>query len=193
VTEHLQDLFQLGRRFSFLACNVALLVLALIVVSPIYGLISGREVEIEDKRETLARLQSIVALEKDTKDAVLQPEAQADQGEFLSGANEGVIGADLQTRLKGIAERNGTRIRSMQGISAKIEDPLRFIRVQMTIYGTLQRIQNTISEIEKAKPFLFVAAANLKLAMSTGNVAEEPQIDARLEVAGAIPIDRRSP
>ena len=117
------------------------------------------------------------------------------QSEFLAGSNEGVIGADLQTRLKAIVERSGARIRMIQSQTTKPGDPIRYIGARLTIFGNLQRIHGTIYAIETDKPFLFVTDAVIKPASPVARVgaAEEPVIEARLDVFGAALAGRQEP
>jgi general secretion pathway protein M len=183
------------RAFFFVACNLAVLAVCLWALAPVYDLVTDRDSEIVTKREMLARLQSIAAREAEVQAAARQPDAQLDQGEFLAGSNEGVIAADLQTRLKAITERSGARIRTIQGQPAKVGDPIRYIGARLTIFGSLQRVHNTIYAIETEKPYLFVTDAVVKLASPAvrNGTPEEPIIEARLDVFGAALMGRQEP
>lgn len=175
------------RTVFFVACNLAVLAVCLWAFAPVYDLVTDRDSEIATKREMLARLQSIAAREAEVQAAARQPNAQLDQGEFLAGSNEGVMAADLQTRLKAITERSGARIRTIQGQPTKVGDPIRYIGARLTIFGNLQRVHNTIYAIETEKPYLFVTDAVVKLASPVvrNGTPEEPVIEARLDVFGA--------
>lgn len=179
----------------FVICNIALLALGLWLLAPVYDLVTDRDAEIATRREMLGRLQSVVAREAEVQAAARQPDAQLDQGEFLAGANEGVIGADLQTRLKAITERSGAHIRTIQGQTTRPGDPIRYIGARLTIFGSLQRVHNTIYAIETDKPYLFVTDAVIKLATPVvrGGTPEEPVIEARLDVFGAMLAGKQGP
>jgi general secretion pathway protein M len=183
------------RAVFFVMGNIAVLAVCLWAVAPVYDLVANRDSEIAAKRETLARLQTIAAREAEVQAAARQPDAQLDQGEFLAGSNEGVIGADLQTRLKAITERSGARIRTIQGQPTKSGDPIRYIGARLTIFGSLQRVHNAIYAIETEKPYLFVTDAVVKLASPVvrNGTPEEPVIEARLDVFGAALMGRQEP
>jgi general secretion pathway protein M len=183
------------RAVFFIICNIAMLAVCLWALAPVYNLLTDRDSEIVTRHETLAHLQSIAAREAEVQAAARQPDAQLDQGEFLAGANEGVIAADLQTRLKAITERSGTRIRTIQGQPTKPGDPIRYIGARLTIFGSLQRVHNTIYAIETDKPYLFVTDAVIKLTapVARGGTPEEPVIEARLDVFGAALTGKQEP
>lgn len=176
-----------------MACNIALLAVGLYVSFIIRGALEERDADIVTKREMLARLTAVVALEADVQKTARQ--LDDNQQEFLSGSNEGVIAADLQTRLKSIAEHNGTRIHTIQGQPAQPGEMVQYIGVQLFLVGKLQNIHHTIYEIENSKPYLFVTSASVKLAASSAqaSVSEEPTIEARLDVFGVMPMNRQKP
>ncbi|UTD29048.1 type II secretion system protein GspM [Bradyrhizobium sp. WD16] len=178
-----------SQKLLFWAFNIGTAMLLLALIWPVLDLISERNGQITAKRDTLRRLQAIVAREAELNAASDQPSNRIDQGEFLSGPNESVIGADLQTRLKTIAARSGTLVRTIQGQPARTAEPLRYIGAQLILTGHLQHLQSTIYEIENSKPFLFITAASLKINAQQirSAAAEEPTLEARLDVFGALP------
>jgi general secretion pathway protein M len=58
--------------------------------------------EISDKRKVLSRLSVIATEAANVRSIASDTSAQMRSGEILAGANENVVGADLQTRLKAI-------------------------------------------------------------------------------------------
>lgn len=171
----------------FFGFNVGVFALLLCAIWPLVDFISERDAEIATKHDTLRRLQSIISREAEIRASSDLANKQSDQSEFLSGPNESIIGADLQTRLKTIVERSGVRIRMIQTQPAKTTDLLRYVGVQLTFSGNLQNVQKAIHEIENTKPYLFIKMASLKLnAPPTRTpIMEEPVVDARLDVFGA--------
>jgi hypothetical protein len=175
-------------RLPFIACNAGLLLLAAGTLVPIYQLLADRDTQIAEKQALLARFQVMAAREADIQ-AAGQPEGQPAHVEFLSGPNENVVSADLQARLKAIADRSRVKIRSIQSQPAKTSGTLLYVCAQLTIYGTLQHTQSAIYEIESSKPILFITNATIRLVASGAsvNTPDEPTIEARLDVAGALP------
>jgi hypothetical protein len=186
---------QRWRPLLFVGCNIGILGVIICTLIPVYDIVTDQDYQISQKRDMLARLQAIAAREADVQAAAGQPGAQLDQGEFLAGSNEGVIGADLQTRLKAIAERSGARIRTIQGQATRPGDPIKYVGARLTIFGNLQRVHSSIYEIETSKPFLFVTDASIKLAspVTRSSATEEPIIEARLDVFGAALVAGQTP
>src|SRR5437879_1408228 len=119
----LSDEFKQWRSTVFVLCNLVILAAGLCAAIPIYELVGDRDSQIAERLGLLARLRSVAARETDVQAAAQRAEEQPDQGEFLSGPNDGVIGADLQTRLKTIADRSAARVRTMQGLPTRSRAP----------------------------------------------------------------------
>jgi hypothetical protein len=100
-------------------------------------------------------------------------------------------GADLQTRLKSTIEQGGARLRSVRVLPGQTIDQVRYIGSRIEIYGSLPAIHRAIHAVEAAKPHLFIGGAVLKPAPPAGKpgVAEEPIIEAQLDVFGATRIE----
>ncbi len=177
------------RSLLFASANLAAAsAVALLVVMPIYGGFADRDEQIAVQRVTLARLQAIAAQESAVQTAS-KTHSAADAGAFLPGKNEGVINADLQTRLKGTIEQAGARQRSVRVLPGQTVDQVRYIGSRIEIYGSLPAIQRAIHAVEAAKPHLFVTGAVLKPVLSTGKPAEEPIVEAQLDIFGATRIE----
>jgi general secretion pathway protein M len=133
-------------------------------------------------------LEGIDAHEAAVQDLVRKAAAQFDRGEFLAGANDGAVGADLQTRLKAIAEAGGTRLQSVQSMPAMQNGAVKYIGARIELIGALVAIQRTIHALESGKPYLFVTAAALKSSSPVARPDQpaEPVIDAQLDVFGAL-------
>ena len=90
--------------------------------------------------------------------------------------------------MKAIAEGAGGRSRATQALPQKSIDRIKYAGPRIEIYGPLQSIQRTVYAIESAKPYLFITAASIKAAstMSRPGVSEEPTIQAKPDVFGAM-------
>lgn len=177
------------RRATFLAGNLAAgLVVVGLFVMPLHGFFADREAQIADRRALLARLEAIAAQESSVQALARRAEAAPQQIEFLAGANEGVANADLQTRLKAIAQAAGARLRSIRALPARTNQQVKFIGAQIEISGPLRAIHQTVHTVENAKPYLFVAAAVIKPTLQTSRPGnpEEPILDAQLDIIAAV-------
>lgn len=112
----------------------------------------------------------------------------------LSGASsslarpKAVIGADLQTWLKRIAEAAGAKLRSVRGLPALGDERMRYVGSRIEIFGPLAAIHRAVHAIENAKPYLLVKGAALRLSPPVGRTGApgEPIIEAQLDVFGAV-------
>jgi general secretion pathway protein M len=186
----------LRRRALFVFGNLALCaVIVGALVMPTYAFFADRDNRISDKRKVLSRLSAIAAQAANVQSIASDTSAQMRSGEFLDGANENVISADLQTRLKAITEASGARSRAVQALPVKTNDQVRYGGSRIEIFGPLQSIQRAIYAIESAKPYLFITGATIK-GLPPGSrlgVAEEPIIQAQLNIFGAIQVSGREP
>ena len=121
--------------------------------------------------------------------------AQLHGDEFLSGPNENVISADLQTRLNAMTEAAGARSCAVQALPAKAIEQIKYSGSRIELFGTIQSVQRAVYAIETSKLYLFVTGAVIKplQAMNRTVVVEEPTIQAQLDAAGAIQVGGKSP
>jgi general secretion pathway protein M len=179
----------LVRRATFVAAHVAIMLAACwLWVIPLWDVFADRDARIAEQQALLGRLEGVAAREGAVQDLVRDAAADIDSGEFLTGANDGVVGADLQTRLKAITEAGGAKLQSVQSLPATHNGAIKYVGARIELIGTLAAIQRAIHAVESAKPYLFVTAATLKSSSAIGrpNVAEEPVVDAQIEVFGAL-------
>jgi general secretion pathway protein M len=188
------------RRWAFVAGNFAVaLMIAAFVVMPVEAFFAERDAQIAGQRTLLARFAAIAAQQPRVQAAAQEADAQVEHGEFLVGTNEGVIVADLQTRLKATAEAAGARLRSVQSLPPKTRDEVRYVGARLDVYGPLAAIQRTLHAVEAGTPYLFVDAAAVRAALSVNPAAlpnaamQEPVIDAQLDVFGAVHLKGRAP
>lgn len=188
------------RRAAFVAGNfAAALALAAFLAMPVHEFFAERDAQIASQRTLLARLAAIAAQQTRVEAAAREADAQVEHGEFLVGTNEGVIVADLQTRLKTMAEAAGARLRSVQSLPPKTREEVRYVGARLDVYGPLAAIQRTLYAVESAQPYLFVDAAAVRAAPSvnpaalSNAAAQEPVIDAQLDVFGAVHLKGREP
>lgn len=180
------------RRLTFLSGNLAFgLVITAVCILPVRDFFSDRDREIIQQRMTLSRLRAIGAQEASVQSAAKR--ATAEQGEFLAGKNEGVVNADLQTRLKGMVEAAGAKLRSVRILQPQTYEQTRYIGSRIELYGPLRAIHRAIYAIESARPYLFIRGAMIRPSPPIGQIgiAQEPIIEAQLDIFGATRIEAR--
>jgi hypothetical protein len=180
----------------FVAAHLALLVgIFGFVIVPIREFFTDRNARIAEQRLRLARLEGIVSQEANVRAMAHQVDTEAQKGEFLIGASDGLISAELQTRLKGFAESAGAHVRSAQNLPPKAMGEIKYSGSRVEIYGTIQALRKAIHGIEGARPYLFITGASMKLALPAGrqNSTEEPAIQAQLDVFAPMQMEGRTP
>ncbi|WP_316205384.1 type II secretion system protein GspM [Bradyrhizobium sp. SZCCHNS3004] len=179
---------QLVRPSLFILGNVAILGLVLWgVVLPIDALFKERNARIDDQGRLLARLKAIAAQASSIEVLASETDAQLQSGEFLTGANENVIAADLQTKLKTIVGNAGAQSRAIQSLPGRAVDQIRYSGVRLDLSGPLPAVMRVVHAIESTKPYLFIANATLKSGPpARSGTAEEPVLQAQLDVYGAV-------
>lgn len=177
------------RRMVFLLGNLIVsFAFVSILVVPVYEMFAERGARIEQQAARLARLTSLASEVGHVEAAVSQAKTQMQEGEFLTGPNENLISAALQTKLKAMTEAVGARSRAIQVLPAKTAGQIKSVGARIEIFGPLQSITRAVYSIENAKPYLFITAANMKMMPSRPGAPEEPVIQAQLDVFGAIQI-----
>jgi hypothetical protein len=179
---------QFRRRALFVLGNVAICVAIVgFVVLPVYALFADRENRIEEQRKVLTRLAAIAAQAATVQSIASDTKAQMQGGEFLVGPNENVVNADLQTKLKAMAEPGGAKLRAVQALPIKTIDQVRYSGSRIEIFGSLQSIVKAVHAIESSKPYLFITGATLKSPPPPRQgVSEEPVVQAQLDIFGAM-------
>lgn len=187
---------EIRHRTLFVAGNLAACAVVICaLVLPVTAFFADRDDRILEKMKVLARLKAIAAQETNVQSILSDADTQMRDGEFLNGPNENVISAELQARLKAVAESSGARSRAVQALPPRTIDQIRYSGSRIEIFGSIQSIHRAVYAIESAKPYLFTAGAVIKVQtpVTRQGVAEEPVIQAQLDVFGAIQINGREP
>lgn len=182
-----------GRQIAFFVAHALVAVMLYwFWYMPTKDFFAERDMRIANQKSLLQRLESLAAREGEIEQLIAKVNTDLNQGEFLDGTNHGTIAADLQTKLKSIAEGSGARLMSAQSLAPGSTNGPRSVGVRIDLLGTHAAIQRTIHTIETAKPYLFVTTATLKQPAGNAalNPANEPQIEARLELVGQLKADR---
>jgi general secretion pathway protein M len=178
------------RRLAFIAGNLAVgVVIAFAWVLPARDFFAERDRQIIEQRATLARFRAVADQEGAVRSAAAANGAR--QGEFLLGKTEGVVSADLQNRLKGMAEAAGAKLRSVRGLPAQSGEQTKYVGSRIELFGPLAAIHRAVYAIESAKPYLFIKGAAIRLSSPIGQIGvpQEPVIEAQLDVFGAVEIE----
>jgi hypothetical protein len=177
-------------RLAFVAGNLAMgAAVTIAVLLPVRDYLAERDQQIAEQGATLARFKAVAG-----REAAVQAAAgklATDRDPFLVGKSEGVIGADLQTRLKGMAEAAGAKVRSVRSLPAQGDEQTRYVGSRIEVFGPLAAIHRAVHAIENAKPYLLIKGAAIRLSPPIGQtgIRKEPIIEAQLDVFGAVQIE----
>lgn len=192
----MKQFFQLSDnsgRALFIGFNALAVLTVIGLVAMLADYVQSLDDKLAEKQQILSRLEAILAREGEVRAANERVKTQLVENDFLKGANEGVIAAELQIRLKSVAERNGARVLTMQGLTLPADDVLRYIGAKVVLIGTHQQLQRAIYEVEADKPYLFIRGASLKLTPGANGAASEPTLEAHLDVTGTLPKNAGQP
>jgi hypothetical protein len=139
---------------------VALLTSAVIVAAAI-GMIQmlvvglyANYTAIEEKRALLGKLNAIASAGASFETQLL-PENGANPL-LLTGENEAVMTAALQSWLQEVVATAGGQINSASNVSEAGENDIRMIGLKVNLSGNLEAVHRTISLIESNQPRLFI-------------------------------------
>jgi general secretion pathway protein M len=179
-----------GRRAIFIAVNLAaLLAFYLIFIEPARRLLATGSDAISEKLQTLARYESVASHEEQIQDYARQVADINGRGELFDGDSEGVINANLQARLKTIAEQTGVTVRSIQVLPQKQFHGVSLVGARLDVSGSYENIHELARALEGEPPLLIITAASLRAqAVFWGAPAQtEQDMEAQFDVFGGAP------
>lgn len=182
------------RGVLFLGGNLlVLVVLVNAVVWPARDFFADRDAQIAHQTGTLARWRAITA--QDSAVRTMATQIGTDEGEFLSGKNEGVIQAELQSRLKSMVEKAGARLRSIRGLQTQADQTAKYLGSRVELFGPIQAVRQALHTIEAAKPYLFIKGAVMRPSPATGVLgsAHEPTLEVQLDIFGVMRPEASNP
>jgi len=179
----------LARRVSAIAFLVALLwALYALGARPVIAEFEHSQAGIEQSSLLLVRYQRVAS-----KLPRVQREIQALRGDelaklgFIDGDNETLVTAELQTKLKELAESSGGEVRSTQALPGRDEQGFRRVTVRLQASIGMDGLQRLLHAIESSNPFLFIDSADLRARPSRDPAAASDSaaiLDARFDVSG---------
>lgn len=180
-----------GRRALFVAVNLLGLALFYIVfIEPARRMIADGAEAIAQRRQTLARYEAVASHEEQIQEYARQVADINGRGELLDGDSEGVINANLQARLKSIAEAAQVTVRSIQMLPEKPFQGVTLVGARIDVSGSYENVHALARALEGAPPLMIITAASLRgQAMFWGapTTQAEPEIEAQFDVFGGAP------
>ncbi len=163
-----------------LACAAVFLSLYLV-----YSVFAQQYETLAEGRLMLARLDRLIASDASNSSSTLSV-SQSQGPEFLSGSNDAIIQASLQSKFNAIAAVEGATVISSGAIAAAEKDGLRYLALRATIEGPTKAIYNTLFQIEMAKPYLIIDELTIRGPASNQNAEGPISLSAQVVFSGII-------
>lgn len=169
---------------------VAVLILLAAGYWPALGMIGDLQARIASQRETLARLNSEIAVRQA---GIGAPDGSNSPfiADFLAGGSESLVVAGLQNRLRDLAIAHNVDLNSANNLPSRTEGSVTYLGLHLIVRGEIKDIQQVLHVIETGQPLLFVSRASLRLdswPITSNDPARngQPALVAELDVFGAM-------
>jgi hypothetical protein len=176
------------RRGIFVSVNLLVLALFyLIFIEPVRSFVAEGTETIAERRQTLARYEAVVSHEEQIQDYARQVADINAGGELIEGDSEGVINANLQARLKLMAEAARVTVKSIQMLPEKEFRGVTLVGARIEAFGSYENVHELARAIESEPPLLIVTAAALRILDPLGGAGPnqaEQNIDVEFDVFG---------
>jgi general secretion pathway protein M len=128
------------------------------VASPLIGMVSDRQSDIDTLQKRAATLRATIAripeLERRGRTA---KEALDAAGSIWVGTSDAAMAATLQDQLRQVVTSSAGVVKSTSYLGAvTAEKELQTIRIRLSADGTLDTLQHTLAAVETARPPMFV-------------------------------------
>lgn len=179
------------RRAIFVSVNLfALVIFYLVFIEPVRRIVAEGVDAVAERRQTLARYEAVVSHEEQIQDYARQVADINAGGELIEGDSEGVINANLQARLKSIAEASRVIVKSIQMLPEKEFRGVTLVGARIQAAGSYESVHELARAIEGEPPLLIITAAVLRMLdplWGGGPNQMEQNIDVEFDVFGGAP------
>jgi len=153
---------QRTRRTIFVISNLfAVLCVYFILIDPIRELLDERAENIAQRRATLARYQAVSTQEDAVRSFARRVAESNQRGELIAGSSAGIVNANLQARLKTLAEQANVMVRSVQMLPPKSVRGAMLVGARLEAFGALEALHTMVRAIEGEPPLLLVTSATM--------------------------------
>ena len=145
------------------------------LASPLIGMVTDRESEIETLQTRLSNLHATVARIPELERREQAAKARLDAaGSIWIGASGTAIAATLQDQLRQVVTNAKGTVKSTSYLGSTSEKELQTIRIRLSAEGTLDTLVQTLAAVESARPPLFVDG--MKIVAPAQFTADKPPI-----------------
>src|SRR5262245_10888557 len=132
-------------------------------VDPIRSRYNDNDRAITDGVRSLAGFTSVIVQGRQTGVEITATDLERYRGDFLTGPEDSIIVANLQTQLSSLITAGNAELSSARALPPKSRDGLEYLGLGLQIRAELKSIQQVLHAIETGMPLLFVERATLRL------------------------------
>ena len=133
------------------------------VINPIRARYHENDEALAEGARLLAALRSAIAGGRRASADESAGQLDRYRSDFLSGVEDAIIVADLQTRLSALTTARNAEVTSAQALPPKTRDGLAYLGLQLSIRGEMKSIHQMLYAFETSTPLLFIDRAALRL------------------------------
>lgn len=177
----------MGRRAIFVSVNLLILaIFYLVVIEPARRVMADGAEMIAQRRATLARYEAVAAQENAIADYARQVAETNARGELIDGESEGIVSANLQARLKALAEEAKVTVRSIQVLPARPFQGVTLVGARLDVSGAFEAVHALARALEGEPPLLVITTASIRgqLALWGAPTESDQDIEAQFDVFG---------
>jgi len=138
------------------------------VVDPIVQHYHDNNGAIRDGVRALAALNARLAEGRRQRPSLGAEALERYRGDFLGGAEDPIIIADLQARLSSLITTRAGELNTAQALPPKARDGLDYLGLRLQFRAEMKNVQEILYALEASAPLLFVERAALRLDERTG-------------------------
>jgi general secretion pathway protein M len=157
------------------------------IAAPLLDEVSSTEESIAQLRDALGRYERAGrSLDQRQAELTALKARQSTADGFLQGANETLVAAEIQNRIKTLAEQSKGELKSTQILPPQEEGKFRRITVRSQMTLKLAAAQRVFYGLEASMPMLFLDNVNLRARSDrrTDEAGDDPVLDIRFDVYG---------
>jgi len=140
----------------------------LFAIEPIKTWHDDNDLAISDGIRALSILKSVAAEGRQARPDMSPDSLERYRGDFLAGAEDPIIVAELQTRLSSLIAARAGELNSAQALQPKAKDGLDYLGLRLQFRAEMKSVQEILHAIETGAPLLFIERAALRLDERSG-------------------------
>ena len=135
----------------------------LFAIAPIKTWYDENDQAINDGIRAHSILKSVAAEGRQARPDLSPAGLERYRGDFLGGAEDPIIVAELQTRLSSLIAARAGELNSAQALQPKAKDGLDYLGLRLQFRAEMKSVQEILHAIETSAPLLFIERAALRL------------------------------